>query len=314
MPEITYVGIDVCKAHLDVMVLKDLEEFQVVNDTESIQCLILRLGKWKHLHVIVEATGGLERSLVKQLHLSKIDVTVTNPRQVRNFAKALGRLAKTDKIDAHVLALFGERMRPTKQDAACEIREQLAEYQLRMEQLTHMLVAERNHLCCAAGKFAKLIQTHIDVLVSEYRDLEAQVKEIIATHESYQKAADILQSAKGVGEKTSLVLLAHLPELGKLNRKQIAALVGIAPLNRDSGTLRGKRCIWGGRAVIRKTLYMATLTAVRYDPVLKAFYEKLCTKGKPKKVGLVACMRKLLVMLNAMMRHQMMWKNMQVPA
>lgn len=311
MSEINYIGIDVSKAQLDVMVLSNNETFQVPNTIQSITVLINLLNKWNNLHVIVEATGGLERPLVKQLHNANIDVSVTNPRQVRNFAKALGRLAKTDKLDAHVLALFGERMRPMKQSVSCKIREELAGYQLRLEQLTSMLVAERNHLSCASGPFVKSIKKHINVLQEEYHRLERKVNEIIAAHDDYKKSAEILQSAKGVGAKTSLVLLAHLPELGKLNRKQIAALVGIAPLNRDSGSLRGKRCIWGGRAIVRKALYMATLTAVRYNPVLKAFYETLCLKGKPKKVGLVACMRKLLVMLNAMIRDQLPWNNMQ---
>lgn len=308
MSQVNYIGVDVCKLHLDIAMLDNGRTIRIDNTLNSINELTSDIRQFSNPHIILEATGGLERLLVDRLHCSGIAVTVANPRKVRDFAKAMGRLAKTDKIDAQVLALFGQRIQPEPQAQGCSNRQRLAEYQVRMRQLTDMITAEKNHATSAPQSTIKLIEKSIKALEKQLEVIADKTKELIKSLPDYQKKADIIQSVPGVGYKTALILLAHLPELGVLNRKQIAALVGVAPLNRDSGSFKGKRCIWGGRANVRSMLYMATLSGVRYNPVLKAFYEKLCATGKPKKVALVACMRKLLVTLNAMVHQESQWK------
>jgi transposase len=307
MAETIYIGIDVSKKQLDIAISSNGEFHQISNQSEPIITFLPKLKSLSSVQVIVEATGGLERLLVSELQKANIDVAVLNPKRIRDFAKATGRLAKTDKLDAKILALYGEVIKPEPQAAKDEKRQLLAEYQSRLEQCTQMLTMEKNRFHTAGKAVKKEIQRHIAYMEKHVVLLEKEIGKIILTEPELVEIQAILISAKGIGQKVALALMAHLPELGRLPSKKIAALVGIAPLNRDSGTLRGKRCIWGGRAQIRSVLYMGTLVACKYNPIIKAFYERLIAKGKAKKVAIVACMRKFLGILNAMIKNKTPW-------
>lgn len=302
-----FVGIDVSKAQLDVAVRPD-GRFAVSNDEAGIAQVIERLSAEPPALVVVEATGGFEMPLAGALAAASVPVVVVNPRQVRDFAKAAGKLAKTDTLDAQTLAHFAEVMRPELRPLPDEQTQTLAAILARRRQLVEMLTAEKNRLGSAPKPVRKSLRTHIAWLERELSYTDSDLAQAIRESPVWREKDDLLRSTPGVGPVLTTTLLADLPELGTLTGKQIAALVGVAPLNRDSGTLRGKRTVWGGRASIRAALYMAALVASRFNPVIRAFYQRLCAAGKTKKVALTACMRKLLVILNAMLKHRTPWR------
>lgn len=302
-----FVGIDVSKERLDVAIRPSSERESVTNDEAGIEALIQRLRKIQASVIVLEATGGFERSVTRALTSAELAVVVVNPRQVRDFAKATGQLAKTDSIDAEVLARFAEAVRPALRPLPDEVSLELRALIARRRQITEMIVAERNRLSKASKLLRKRIEVHIRWLEAELQRADKDLDQSIRQSPIWQENQDLLQSVPGVGPVISRTLIGELPELGQLNRKQIAALVGIAPLNRDSGTFRGRRTIWGGRASVRAVLYMAALVASRRNTVIRAFYTRLRNAGKAPKVALVACMRKLLTILNAMIKHKIRW-------
>ena len=260
--------------------------------------------------VLLEASGGLELPLVAALAVAALPVVAVNPRQVRDFARATGTLAKTDALDAAILAHFADAVRPSVRplrDAETQVLNSLT---ARRHQVMTMLVSEKNRLSTAISAVRPRIEAHIVWLEQELDDLDEGLRQTLRRSPVWREKDDLLRTVPGVGEQISLTLLAYLPELGTLDRRQVAALVGVAPFNRDSGTLRGKRAVWGGRSRVRAALYMGTLSATRYNPIIRDFYQRLLTAGKPKKVALVACMRKLLVILNSMLRHRSPWRAM----
>lgn len=304
-----YVGIDVSKARLDVHIRPHGEAFVVASDDEGLAQLTRRLAEFGPALVVLEATGGLQSRAAGQLAAAGFAVAVVNPRQVRDFAKATGRLAKTDAIDAGVIAHFAEAVRPEPRPLPDEDAAALAELMARRRQLVEMVVAEKNRLRTArTGKVRKTHEDVLDALHKALNDLDNDIDQTIRKSPLWRAKDDLLKSVPGVGDVLSRTLLAELPELGQLNRRKIAALVGVAPFNRDSGTLRGKRTTWGGRKAVRATLYMATLAAARCNPIIAAVYRRLRAVGKPPKVALTACMRKLLVTLNAMVRDGRPWQ------
>lgn len=302
-----FVGIDVAKAALDVAVSPTAERWTLAYTEREVAGLVPRLTALDPALVVLEATGGLEGPLAGALAAAGLPVVVVNPRQVRDFAKATGRLAKTDALDAAVLAHFAAVVRPTPRPLPDAATQSLAALVTRRRQLVEMLTAERNRLGSAPRVLRAEIQAHITWLKRRLGRLDADLHQAIRTSPAWRVQDDLLQSVPGVGPVLAVTLLASLPELGTLNRKAIAALVGVAPLNRDSGTRRGRRMVWGGRAAVRAVLYMGTLVAVRHNPVLRAFYQRLRAVGKLPKVALTACMRKLLTILNAMLKQQTRW-------
>lgn len=302
-----FVGIDVSKARLDVAVRPWGQSESVTNDEAGIKSLVKRLGEIQPALIVLEATGGVERQLTRALVNAELPVVVINPRQVRDFAKATGQLAKTDSIDALVLARFAEAVRPALRPLPDEVTLELRGLIARRRQLTEMIVAERNRLGGASKTVRKRIDAHVRWLEAELQRADGDLDQSIRQSPIWQEKEDLLRSIPGIGPVISRTLLAELPELGGLNRKQIASLVGIAPLNRDSGTLRGRRAIWGGRASVRAALYMAALVASRRNSVISVFYKRLRTAGKAPKVALVACMRKLLTIINSMINHKTRW-------
>jgi len=304
-----FVGIDVAKAQLDVAIGPNGESFSVANDETGINELLRRLEPADL--VIIEATGGLEVPVASALATAGIAVAVVNPRQVRDFARATGQLAKTDALDAQVLARFGEAVKPqvrALRDAQAQALEALVN---RRRQLVEMLTSEKNRRANSPKVIHKSIDEHIRWLEKRLAGFDDELADLVRETPIWRERDELLRSVPGVGKVLSTTLLAHLPELGALNRKQIAALAGLAPFNRDSGSLRGSRCIWGGRAQVRRVLYMAVVAAVRSNPVIKNFYAQLRARGKYPKSALTACMRKLLVILNAMLRSKISW---QTPA
>jgi len=304
-----FVGIDVSKATLEVAVRPENTRWAVSNDEEGIAELAGRLRVMKPAMVVLEASGGLQVALVAVLGEAKLPVVVVNPRQVRDFAKATGRLAKTDAIDADVIAHFGEAVRPEIRPLKSAEAQELADLLARRRQLVDMLTAEKNRLYTARKRIRKDIEAHIAWLEKRLKDVNADLSKSIKQTPAWQQKDEILQSTPGVGPVLSVTLLAGLPELGSLNRREVANLVGVAPLNRDSGKSHGKRCVWGGREDVRSVLYMSTLAAVRCNPVIRRFYERLTGAGKEHKVALTACMRKLLVILNTMVKSGATWRN-----
>jgi transposase len=303
-----FVGIDVAKATLDLALRPSGERWTVANEEAAIHALVQALRPRAPTLVVLEATGGFEHAVVAALAAVGLPVVVANPRQVRDFARATGQLAKTDAIDAQILALFAERVRPEPRALPDEAVQALDALLTRRRQLLEMLVAEKNRLGFAQPPVRRGITQHIRWLERRLADVDHDLAEMIEASPVWRAKDDLLQSVPGVGPVLSRTLLGELPELGLLNRKQIAALVGVAPLARDSGTLRGKRLIWGGRAPIRTVLYMSALAGARHNPVLRAFYLRLRAAGKPAKVALTACMRKLLTILNAMVRSNTHWQ------
>jgi len=302
-----YVGIDVAKARVDVALGRQGAVFQVARDDNGLAELARRLKQAKAELVVMEATGGLELSVAAALSVAGLRVAVVNPRQVREFARAAGKLAKTDALDARVLALLGEALKPPARPLLDDETRKLEALLTRRRQMVEMLVAEKNRLQVAHAAARPLIHKHIDWLEQQLSQVDKNLGSAVRDSPMWRDKDDLLRSVPGVGRVLALTLMAELPELGRLNRKQVAALAGVAPHACDSGTLKGKRMVWGGRAALRATLYMATLSAVRCNDVLRALYERLTRAGKPKKVALVACMRKLLTILNAMVRTEKRW-------
>ncbi len=303
-----YVGIDVAKAWLDVAVRPSGATWRLGNAEAELPRLVEQLRHLAPTSVVLEATGGDERAAVAALALAGIPVTVVNPRQVRAFAKATGRLAKTDALDAEVLAHFAEAVRPPIRalpDAATQTLAALVE---RRHQLVTMLAAEKKRRQQALPAVRPLVQAHVQWLEQALAELDRELDQTPHASPLWRERDNLLQSVPGIGPVVALTLVADLPELGTLSHKQLAALVGVAPLNRDSGLLRGKRLIWGGRARVRAVLYMGTLAAVRWNPLIRAFWLRLRERGKPPKVALVACMHKLLTILNALLKHQTPWQ------
>jgi transposase len=303
-----FVGIDVAQATLDVALLPSGETWQVANDEPGIRALLMRLQPHAPTLIVLEATGGYERAAVAALATAGLPVVVANPRQVRDFARATGQLAKTDALDAGILAHFADRVRPAVRPLPELATQELAALLGRRRQLIEMLGAERQRLSLAAASVRRSLTQHIAWLERQLGRVDDDLDALIQASPLWRAKDDLLQSVPGVGPVVSRTLLATLPELGHLSHKQIAALVGVAPLARDSGTLRGKRSVWGGRAPVRTALYMAALVAARWNPVLKVFYTRLRTAGKPAKVALTACARKLLTILNAMARSNTYWQ------
>ena len=305
--EAVYVGVDVAKSALDVAVTDSGETWQFVNDDEGISQAVHYIASVKPAGIILEAAGNLEIPLAAALQASRLPVAVINPRQVRDFARATGVLAKTDRIDARILALFGMQIKPEVRLLPNQKAREMSSLLARRRQLIEMLTAENNRLLQADISIRPGIEIHIKWLKEAISAINDDLDQQIQSSSSWLEKDNLLKSVPGVGKVVSTTLLIELPELGTLNRRKIAALVGVAPLNRDSGTLRGKRTVWGGRAKLRAVLYMAALVGVRRNPVMATFYERLLKAGKVKKVALVACMRKLLTILNAMMRTMTVW-------
>jgi len=304
----SFIGIDVSKKLLEVAVHQSDYHFSCPNDPKKFPSLISELISLRPARILLEATGGLERPLLQALSAFGLPVVVVNPRQVRDFAKALGLLAKTDRLDARVLAHFAASVQPPLRPLKSQDDTELDALMGRRTQLTDILTAEKNRRGSAATKTARDdIEEHIEWLEQRIKELDEKLKQQLERSPVWQQKDKILQSVKGIGFVTSMSLLADCPELGQLNRHQIAKLAGVAPLNRDSGQLRGSRHIWGGRAQLRSKLYMATLAAIRSNPVIKAFYQRLITRNKLKKVAIVACMRKLLTIINVMVRENQLW-------
>lgn len=301
------VGIDVSKARLDVAVLPSGEAWNCGNDEPGITDLVSRIRAMHAGLVVLEATGGYELAVTTALAERELPVVVANPRQVRDFARATGRLAKTDSLDAHMLALFGQKVAPEPRPLADEESQELRALLTRRRQLVDMLSAERHRLDLARKRVRKSLKAHIAYLERELRISNTELTGLIRESPVWREKDDLLQSVPGIGQITSQTLVAELPELGHLGRREIAALVGVAPLNRDSGTRRGVRHTWGGRSSVRRVLFMAALTAVRYNPAIRTFYQRLVAAGKPKKLALTACMRKLLTILNTMVRNNQRW-------
>ncbi|MDQ6732501.1 MAG: IS110 family transposase [Nitrospirota bacterium] len=302
------VGIDVSKARLDLAVRPAGTISSASHDEAGLATVVEQLRQLQPTLVVLEAPGGLEVVLSGALAAAGVRVAVVNPRQVRDFAKATGRLAKTDALDAQVLAQFAEAVRPAVQPLPEASTQELAALIARLRQLVEMLTAEKNRRGSAPRRIQAEIRTHITWLERQVAHLDMDLMTAIRSSPMWREKDELLQSMPGVGPVLATTLLASLPELGTLDRRQIAALVGVAPLNRDSGRWRGKRTVWGGRTAVRAVLYMGALVAARHNPVLKAFYQRLRHAGKAPKVALTACMRKVLTMLNAMLKHHTLWR------
>lgn len=299
-----FVGIDVAKEKLDIAVLGEKKASQVGNDEIGITKLIKKMKTLKPTLIVVEATGGYQRAVALGLYEAGLPVAVVNPVRVRQYARASGLLAKTDKLDAFNLAEFGKQMKPRKFEAKSESERHVSALLVRRRQLEEMLKAEKSRLRTVPVTMRRSIERMIEMLKEEIKRLEKELDRFMKENAEWREQEEILTSAKGVGRITATTLLAELPELGKLDRKKIAALVGLAPMNFDSGKKRGYRKTKGGRMEVRNVMYMSTLVATRYNPLIKAQYQELQRRGKMKKVALTACMRKFLTILNAMMRDQ----------
>jgi transposase len=306
-----FVGIDVAKRELVIAVRPSDERWTVVNDERGARTLAERLRRDAPTLIVLEATGGYELTAVAALAALGLPVVVVNPRQVRDFAKATGQLAKTDRLDADVLALFAERVRPEIRPLADAALQELDALLARRRQLLEMLTAERNRLgqVLGTGKrpVKKSLKAHIEFLERELRMADTELGRLVRESPVWREREDLLRSVPGVGPVLSLTLLAELPELGRLSRREIAKLVGVAPLARESGSFRGRRFVHGGRAPVRAVLYMAALVATKRNAVIRDFYARLLAAGKPKKLALTACMRKLLTILNAMAKQHVHW-------
>lgn len=303
-----YVGVDVSKETLDMVVYSTGEIRSFSNDETGIASATAWLKEIKPAITVMEATGGYEVNFYVALQEAKLPVAIMNPRQIRDFAKSMGILAKTDKVDAKVLARYAATVQPEVRPLPDEEARQLDTLVTRRRQLVDMITAERNRLSSTRDEtIRQRIQVHIAWLKEELAHINKGMSQMIQQSPVWREKDKLLQSVPGVGPVLSTTLIAELPELGSLNRKEIAALVGVAPLNRDSGKHRGERSIWGGRCRVRQSLYMATLTAARFNPAIKIFYDRLLANGKAKKVALTACMRKLLILLNMMLKHHSSW-------
>lgn len=303
-----FVGIDVSKAWLDIAVHEQADTNRVSNDARGIAKLVTQMQEIKPDRIVVEPTGGFEMLVVAELARASLPIVVVNAKRVRDFAKATGRFAKTDKLDAKVLAHFAEAIRPPVRSLQTEEEEQLAALLTRRRQVLDMLTVEKNRLVTVRSSMHSDIEEHIHWLSTSLKRLDQEIADFVENTPCWKEKDALLQSVPGVGPVTSATMLALLPELGKLNRQKIAALVGVAPVNKDSGKKQGKRRVYGGRADVRSVLYMAALSAKKFNPVIRVVYERLIRKGKEKKVALTACMRKLLVILNAMAHANQCWR------
>ncbi len=304
-----YVGVDVAKDNVDCSLGPDGEVFQISNTAAGYKALIERLRGLLVALVCMEATGGYEEALADALQDASLPVAVVNPRQVRDFARSMGVLAKTDRIDARVIARFAEAVNPPVRGRKSPRERELSALVARRGQLTNQLTAERNRLQrSSVPRVRSDLRRAVAGLKRRIKTYDRAISEHIAASPLLSARRALIESVPGAGPQLSAALIAYLPELGRANEKQIAALVGVAPLNRDSGKFSGKRFVWGGRAGVRSALYMSALVASRRNPRIKAFYDRLVAAGKPKKVALVACMRKILVALNAMLRHGEFWR------
>ena len=305
--ESVFAGIDVAKDRLDMAIRPSGTVRTVANDADGIRDMVAELESLGPSVVVLESTGGLELPLAGALAAASLPVVVVNPRQVRDFAKATGRLAKTDVLDAQVLAHFAEAVRPEVRPLPDSDTQELHSLTARRTQVVEMLVAEKNRLGRASRAVAPRIRAHIQWLEQELEDLDQGLQQTLRRSPVWREQDNLLRSVPGVGPQLSVALLSDLPELGTLGRRQIAALVGVAPMNRDSGTMRGRRTVSGGRARIRAVLYMGALVASRHNAVIRSFYQRLLAGGKPKKLALTACMRKLLTILNGMVKTGQCW-------
>ena len=305
----TCVGIDVSKDRLDVHLRPSGEAFAVARDGKGLENLVDRLAALDVSLIVLEATGGFETMVAAALAGASLPLAVVNPRQIRNFAKALGKLAKTDRIDAEVIALFAEKIGPQARTVATPQAQALGELVARRRQVVEMIGMEANRRRRAADKrLVKKIDRHVAFLEKELAEVDADIDASVRATPAWREAEDILTSVPGVGPVTARTLIAELPELGGLDRRKLAALVGVAPFNRDSGAWRGHRMIAGGRTTVRNVLYMAALVAIRHNPVVRATYQRLVKRGRPKKVAIIGCLRQLLTILNAMVRTKSAWK------
>ncbi len=302
-----FVGIDVAKAELEIAVRPHGTRWSVPRSEESLPQLVERLRSLAPARVVLEATGGLELPVAGALAAANLPVVVINPRQARDFAKATGRLAKTDPIDAAVLAHLGEALQPDVRPLPDAATQELAALLTRRRQIVDMITAEKNRLAAASARVRPGISSHIAWLQTQLDGFDNDLRSALRDHQVWRDKDALLQSVPGVGPVLSVTLLAKLPELGTLGRRQIACLTGVAPLNRDSGQYRGARRIWGGRADVRSVLYMAALAATRWNPAIRAFHQRLVAAGKKPKVAITACMRKLLTILNAMVKSGQPW-------
>lgn len=310
--EQVYAGVDISKDYLDVAIYGYDRRWRFANDQVGIRRAISLFDEMSTHLVVFEATGGFELSFWTALSEARINPAPINPRQIRDFAKAKGRLAKTDVIDAQVMAHYAQALNPKPHDFPDN--QDLKDVMARRSQLVEMITSEKNRLRAAHNdKIKRDIRAHIKWLQERLANVDEELKQAISESPVWQAKDKLLQSTPGVGPTLSATLLTQLPELGTLDRRQVAALIGVAPLNRDSGKMRGKRSVWGGRTRVRAALYMATLSASRHNPVIKAFYDRLCAQGKAKKVALTACMRKLLTILNSMLKHSTSWNQTAVP-
>jgi len=307
-----FVGIDVAKAQLDIAVRPSGERWAVPNDAGGVATLVEQVQALHPTLIVLEATGGLERIATAALATAGLPVVIVNPRQARDFARATGQLAKTDALDARALAHFADVIRPTPRPLPDTQTQELRALLSRRQQLIGMRTAEQNRLAGTSERLTQDIEAHIAWLNARIATLEADLETLLRASPLWRANDDLLQSVPGIGPVCARTLLLELPELGTLTRQQIAALVGVAPLNCDSGTLRGRRTIWGGRAHVRTVLYMGTLVATRFNPRIKAFYQRLLAAGKLKKVALTACMHKLVTILNAMLKHRTSWQAQEV--
>lgn len=305
-----YVGIDVAKKKVDVAQWGDTNVKTYSNDPSGRAKLLQWLqscGEPADTLVVVEATGGLEQALISELLAASYAVARINPKRARDFARALGQFAKTDKIDALVLANFAYTIQPAVQPLKDAQQLELSAYMTRRRQLIQMIVSEKNRLSSAVLVIRPRIQKHLDSLDAEVADLDMEIDRLIDSNSNWQTNRRRISSVPGIGFVTSTTLVAQLPELGSIKSKQITALAGLAPFNRDSGAMRGRRSIWGGRADVRRALYMAALSAIRWNPVIRVFYQRLRDSGKPFKVAITACMRKLLLICHALIRDSTDW-------
>lgn len=303
-----YIGIDVSKVKLDVALSNNPSITQFSNDEEGLKELIKTLPSKKRSLIILEATGGYEKFAASYLKARKYNVAVVNAKRVRDFAKSWGKLAKTDGIDARAIMLFGKAFNPAPQSLTSQVEDKRQQNINRRTQLVKMIAVEKQHLEHSSEGIKKLINKHISFLEEELALIESLLKEQFNDDPELKDKISRLNDIKGVGEVTAMNILSHLPELGTLSSKEVSALAGVAPFNKDSGQSKGKREISGGRAQVRSALYMAVLTARRFNPALKKFYDRLIAKGKLKKVAMVACMRKLIIIMNAMIRNGSIWQ------
>jgi transposase len=302
-----YVGIDVAKDSMEVTVHEGKERWAFSNDERGLTNLITKMKRLSPCLIVMEATGGYEVTIAAELQSRGFPAAVVNPRHIRDFARSVGILAKTDILDAKVIARYAATVQPTTRALPTEETKRLAGIMMRRRQIVAMRTAEKNRLHQADPAVKERIKVHITWLEQELNDLNKELKQMIESNPEWKEKSEIIQSVPGVGPNLAITILSDFPELGRLNRKQTAALSGVAPFNRDSGTMRGKRSIWGGRGVVRTAAYMSTISAIRFNPLLKPFYKRLIEAGKLRKVAMVACMRKLLCILNAMLKNHTTW-------